>query len=634
MHRTRVASLERLLSKNYQRCFRRFQTNGKSTASLRNVAIVAHVDHGKTTLVDQLLRQAGLLSKEDAQSNARVMDSNNLEQERGITILSKCTSIDYAGHKINIIDTPGHQDFGGEVERILSMVDSVCLLMDVGEGPKPQTKFILEKALAKGFTPILVLNKVDRAPNRIEDCQMEAMELFENLGASSETIDTCIEHTVLASAKNGWATLGEEDEQKDMRPLLDKMVARVPPPVISDGPFRMLTTLLEKDPQHGKLLIGRIASGKLKQGDELKVLSADGKSVETFVAKRLFMQTGTKKVNVKEAHAGDIVRISGSEKATVTNTLADMSVTEPLSADAIDPPLVSFVIKPNDSPLRGRDGTKVLLAQIEKRLEEESSVNVTIQWSRLHGNDALELSGRGELQLAVFIENLRREGFEMSVASPKVRTITEDGVLKEPFEIITVDCEESCADPIFEYFTAKFGEILSHETHAGRATIKISAPSRSLIGYMQPFRIATRGTGLMEREFVGYREYVGDFRKLRSGSLTSMTTGKSTGYALSKLQTKGKLFIKVGDEVYDGMVIGEVREMKDMDCNPCKEGGDSNACRDAVSWAQAGVLDNVKRPAFEDALSWIENDELIEVTPNNIRIRKAELNWNKRKRNN
>eukprot|EP00493_Phyllostaurus_siculus_P026526 UN26871 len=354
------------------------------------------------------------------------------------------------------------------------MVDSVCLLTDVGEGPKPQTKFILEKALAKGFTPILVLNKVDRAPNRIEDCQMEVMELFENLGASSETIDTCIEHTVLASAKNGWATLGEEEEQKDMRPLLDKMVDRVPPPMISDGPFRMLTTLLEKDPQHGKLLIGRIASGKLKQGDELKVLSADGKSVETFVAKRLFMQTGTKKVNVKEAHAGDIVRISGSEKATVTNTLADMSVTEPLSADAIDPPLVSFVIKPNDSPLRGRDGTKVLLSQIEKRLEEESTVNVTIQWSRLQGNDALELSGRGELQLAVFIENLRREGFEMSVASPKVRTITEDGVLKEPFEIITVDCEESCADPIFEYFTAKFGEILSHETHAGRATIKIS----------------------------------------------------------------------------------------------------------------------------------------------------------------
>lgn len=283
--------------------------------------------------------------------------------------------------------------------------------------------------------------------------------------------------------------------------------------------------------------------------------------------------------------------------------------------------------------MRGKDGTKVLLSQIQKRLEDESSVNVTIQWSKLEGQDALELSGRGELQLAVFIENLRREGYEMSVASPKVRNVVEDGVTKEPFEIISIDCDETCVEPIFDYFTAKFGEILSHETHAGRATVRISAPSRSLIGYMQPFRIATRGTGLMEREFIGYRDYVGDFRKLRTGALTSMVNGKSTGYALSKLQNKGKLFIKVGDEVYDGMVIGEVKEVKDLDCNPCKEGGDSNACRDAVSWAQAGVLDNVKRPSFEDALSWIEDDELIEVTPNNIRIRKAELNWNTRKKN-
>lgn len=599
--------------------------------SIRNVAIVAHVDHGKTTLVDQLLKHGGLVSDQEARANARVMDSSKMEQERGITILSKCTSVDYKGTRINIIDTPGHQDFGGEVERILSMVDSVCLLTDVGEGPKPQTKFILEKALLKGFQPIIVLNKVDRAEHRVEDCQLEVMELLEKLGASSDTIDECMEHTVYSSAKNGWATLELSHERQNMEPLLEKLVSNVPPPIVDKSEnFRMLASILERDEQHGRLLVGKIHSGSIKLKDTIHVINRDGKFVEKFDVKKIFIQKGTEKILVKEATSGEIVRIGGALKATVTDTIGDINVNEALKADAIDPPLVSFLIRGNDSPLRGQDGTKILMAHIVERLEDEANYNPTIKIFKVEGQEAVELAGRGELQLSVILENMRREGFEFTVAPPRVKLIEKDGATLEPFEIVTVDCEEDCGTAVIETFSAKMAEVLSHDEHAGRATIRFRAPSRALIGCMQTFRVQTRGTGIMEREFDGYADYLGNFRKIRKGAMVAMNGGKITGYALTKIQNHGRLFIKVGDTAYDGMVVGEAHEMRDFDCNPCKEKQDATQCRDAVGWAQAGILEGVKRLQFEEALDWIEEDELIEVTPTNIRIRKGLLSWKAR----
>jgi len=630
MYRRSLGSLERHVIRNGYSLGRRFAVAAAATEApaIRNVAIVAHVDHGKTTLVDQLLKYGGLVSQQECSANARVMDSNNLEQERGITILSKCTSVDFKGTRINIIDTPGHQDFGGEVERILSMVDSVCLLTDVGEGPKPQTKFILEKALQRGLQPIIVLNKVDRAEHRVEECQLEVMELLERLGASPDIIDQCFAHTIYSSAKNGWAATELDEERVDMEPLLQKLIDRVPPPVIEDRPqFKMLISILEKDPKHGKLLVGRINSGIVRIKDEITVINREGQFVEKFDLKKLLIQKGTEKISVKYATAGDIVRLGGAVKTTVTDTVGDCELSEALKADAIDPPLVSLVVQANDSPMRGKEGKKILMSQIIERLEEEASINVTIQIKKIIGQDAVELCGRGELQLGVLLENMRREGFEFCVASPRVRYIEEDGKKMEPFEIVTVDCDAHCGNDVIESFAAKFCEVLNHDEFAGRATIKFSAPSRALIGCMQSFRVQTRGTGLMEREFDGYREYLGNFRKIRKGAMIAMQGGKITGYALTKIQTHGRLFAKVGDEAYEGMIIGEANEMRDFDCNPTKEGSDATQCRDAVGWATAGILDGIKRPQFEEALDWIEHDELIEVTPLNIRTRKATLSW-------
>ena len=604
--------------------------------SLRNIAIIAHVDHGKTTLVDQLLAQSGAFRANEAHAE-RAMDSNDQERERGITILAKCTSVLWHGEagetRVNIIDTPGHADFGGEVERILGMVDGCLLLVDAEEGVMPQTKFVLGKALKLGLRPILVLNKVDR-PNAEPDRVLnDAFDLFAALGASDEQLD--FPH-IYASGKHGWATLDMSKPSDTLGPLFDMIVAHVPPPEAETrdgGPAQLLAVLIEADPFLGRLLTGRIESGRLAPGMAIKALSREGKEIERGRISKLLAFRGLKRTGVDEAHAGDIVAVAGLSKATVADTLCAMEVTEALPAQPIDPPTIAITVSINDSPLAGRDGDKVQSRVIRARLLAEAQANVAIKIAETADKDAMEVAGRGELQLGVLIETLRREGFELSISRPRVvfQTDPETGERLEPIEQVVVDVDDDFSGVVIEKLSGRKAELTDMgPSGSGKTRLSFLAPSRALIGYQGEFLTDTRGSGVLNRLFDHYAPYKGAIEGRRNGVLVSNADGDMSAYALWNLEDRGVMFVGATEKTYQGMIIGENARPDDLDVNPMKAKQLTNIR--SAGKDEAIRLTPPRRPTLEQAIAYIEEDELVEVTPRAIRLRKRVLNPTFRKK--
>jgi len=609
--------------------------------TLRNIAIIAHVDHGKTTLVDELLKQGGVF-RENQQVADRVMDSNDLERERGITILAKCTSVAWQDEKgetarINIIDTPGHADFGGEVERILSMVDGVILLVDAAEGPMPQTKFVTSKALALGLKPLVVVNKVDRPDARIHEVHDEVFDLFAALDASDEQLDF---PTLFASGKQGWACedLEAPDAQEHgMQPLFRRIVAHVPSPEnatddVAAEPFQMLVTTIEADPYLGRILTGRIESGTAKPNMPVHALRPGKGVIETGRITRVLAFRGLSREPVEEGLAGDIVAISGMEKATVADTIAVPEIAEPLPSLPIDPPTLAVTFSINDSPLAGREGDKVQSRVIRTRLMREAEGNVAIRIRDTEEKDAFEVAGRGELQLGVLIETMRREGFELSISRPRVLFKEgENGEKLEPIEEAIVDVDDEYTGSVIEKLSLRKAEMTDmRPTGGGKTRIIFDAPSRGLIGYHGEFLTDTRGTGVMNRVFKDYGPYRGEIEGRRNGVLISNGDGDAVAYALWNLEERGTLFIGTGTPVYRGMIIGENSRPDDLDVNPMKAKQLSNV---RASGKDDAIRLTPPRPiALEQAISYIDNDELVEVTPVSIRLRKRALDPNMRKK--
>jgi GTP-binding protein len=605
--------------------------------SLRNIAIIAHVDHGKTTLVDQLLAQSGVFRANEA-TVERAMDSNDQERERGITILAKCTSVLWNGKagetRINIIDTPGHADFGGEVERILGMVDGCVLLVDAEEGVMPQTKFVLGKALKMGLRPILCLNKVDRAhadPDRVLN---DAFDLFAAMGASDEQLD--FPH-IYASGKNGWATLDLAQPNDNLGPLFDMIVDHVPPPKAEarkEEPFQMLSVLIESDPFLGRLLTGRIEAGKAVPGLAIKALSRDGKEIERGRITKVLAFRGLKRQPIDGgAEAGDIVAIAGLSKATVADTLCAVDVTEALPAQPIDPPTISMTVSVNDSPLAGREGDKVQSRVIAARLLKEAESNVAIRVTETSEKDAFEVAGRGELQLGVLIEGMRREGFEVSISRPRVvfQTDPETGQRMEPIEDVMIDVDDEFTGIVIEKLSARKAELKDMgPSGAGKTRISLMSPSRSLIGYQGEFLTDTRGSGVLNRVFSHYEAYKGAIDAGRKGVLVSNSDGETAAYALWNLEERGTMFVGAGEKTYQGMIIGENSRADDLDVNPMKAKQLTNVR--ASGKDEAVRLTPPRRMTLEQAIAYIEEDELVEVTPKSIRLRKQVLNPSFRKR--
>ncbi|HVI32205.1 translational GTPase TypA [Phenylobacterium sp.] len=605
--------------------------------SLRNIAIIAHVDHGKTTLVDQLLAQSGVFRANEA-TVERAMDSNDQERERGITILAKCTSVLWHGKagetRINIIDTPGHADFGGEVERILGMVDGCVLLVDAEEGVMPQTKFVLGKALKMGLRPILCLNKVDRPhadPDRVLN---DAFDLFAAMGATDEQLD--FPH-IYASGKNGWATLDLSKPNDNLAPLFDLIVDHVPPPAAEarkDEPFRMLAVLIESDPFLGRLLTGRIEAGRAVPGMAIHALSREGKEIERGRITKVLAFRGLKRQPVDEgAEAGDIVAIAGLSKATVADTLCAMEVTEALPAQPIDPPTISMTVSVNDSPLAGREGDKVQSRVIAARLLKEAESNVAIRVTETPDKDAYEVAGRGELQLGVLIEGMRREGFEVSISRPRVvfQTDPETGERLEPIEDVMIDVDDEFTGIVIEKLSARKAELKDMgPSGAGKTRISLMSPSRSLIGYQGEFLTDTRGSGVLNRVFSHYEPYKGPIDAGRKGVLVSNSDGETAAYALWNLEERGTMFVGAGEKTYQGMIIGENSRSDDLDVNPMKAKQLTNVR--ASGKDEAVRLTPPRRLTLEQAIAYIEEDELVEVTPKSIRLRKKVLNPSFRKK--
>jgi GTP-binding protein len=599
--------------------------------SLRNIAIIAHVDHGKTTLVDCILKQSGD-DRENAQMEERAMDSNDLERERGITILAKVTSVDWQGNRINIVDTPGHADFGGEVERIMTMVDGVVLLVDAAEGPMPQTKFVLQKALKVGHKPIVLINKVDKPDQRVDWVLDQTFDLFAALEASDEQLDFPV---MYASAKQGWCATEPDGPQEDMKPILDLVMNHVPAPDVDEtGPFKLLATTLEADPYLGRILTGRIQSGTIKPNTTIKALRFGHEGViENGRVTKLLSFRGLKRVPVDEAKAGDIIAIAGFQNATVADTLCGVDVDVALEAQPIDPPTISMAFAVNDSPLAGKEGTKVTSRLIYDRLMREAEGNVAIKIKETDNKDSFEVSGRGELQLAVLVEQMRREGFELSVARPRVlyKTDPETGQQLEPMEEVIVDVDEEYAGAVVEKLGERRGEMTDmRPSGGGKTRIAFQAPSRSLIGYIGEFLTDTRGTGILNRVFSGYGPYKGPIPGRRVGVLVSMDTGKAVGYALWNLEDRGKFFVKSGDAVYNGMVLGEGNKPGDLEVNPLKG-------KQLTNVRASGTDENIKLTpplplTLEKAIAYISDDELVEVTPSSIRLRKRALDPHERKK--
>lgn len=603
---------------------------------LRNVAIIAHVDHGKTTLVDQMLAQGGAFRDNEARAE-RAMDSNPQERERGITILAKCTSIVWgegAGEtRINVVDTPGHADFGGEVERVLSMVDGCLLLVDATEGPMPQTKFVLTKALALGLRPIVVLNKVDRPTARPDEVLDEVFELFMALGASNEQLDF---PSLYASGRDGWAAISQDADRENLNPLFETILRHVPAPESArrrDEPFRMLVTMIDSDPFLGRMLTGRVESGRLTAGTVVKALSREGKELERARLSKVLAFRGLRRIPIEEAEAGDIVTLAGLTSATVADTIVDMDVTQAIPATPIDPPTLSVTVSVNSSPLAGRDGDKVQSRVIRERLFRQAEGDVAIKVAESADKDAYELQGRGELQIGVLIETLRREGFELSISRPRVvtRKDEETGETLEPIEEVVIDVDDEFTGPVIEKVSLRKGEMKDmRPSGGGKTRLVFHAPARGLIGYHSEFLTDTRGSGIMNRVFLEWAPWKGAIGGRRNGALISNDTGKSVVYALWYLEERGVLFIDGGEDVYQGMVIGENAKPDDLDVNPLKEKKLSNVRSSGKD--EAMRLTPPRRLTLEQAISWIDDDELVEITPKAIRVRKKELNPSFRKK--
>ena len=598
---------------------------------LRNIAIIAHVDHGKTTLVDELLKQSGAF-RENQSVIERAMDSNDLERERGITILAKATSVEWQGVRLNIVDTPGHADFGGEVERILSMVDGVVLLVDAAEGPMPQTKFVTSKALGMGLCPIVVVNKVDKSEAEPDRALKDCFDLFANLDASDKQLDFPF---MYASGRSGWADKKLEGPRKDLSDLFELIISHVPPPKQIEArnkPFSMLAVTLGSDQFIGRILTGRVESGTIKSGEMIKAIARNGERVENFRVSKILAFRGLAQQAIASAEAGDIVTIAGMSKATVSDTLCDVEITNAIPAQPIDPPTISVTFGINDSPMAGRDGKKVQSRIIRDRLLREAETNVAIKVTDTPSGDAFEVAGRGELQMGVLIENMRREGFELSISRPQVLFQNLDGQQHEPIEEVTIDVDDEYTGVVIEKITGPRKGDLSEMKPAGAGKTRIIAkvPSRGLIGYQGEFLTDTRGTGVLNRVFYEWSPYKGNIPGRRSGVLISMENGISVAYALFNLEERGKMFIGAQEDVYEGMIIGEHSRENDLEVNPLKGKKLTNVRASGTD--EAVRLTTPVIHSLEEAIAYIDNDELVEVTPNNIRLRKKFLNPHERKR--
>jgi GTP-binding protein len=598
---------------------------------LRNIAIIAHVDHGKTTLVDELLKQSGAFRANQAVAE-RAMDSNDLERERGITIMAKCTSVEWKNTRINIVDTPGHADFGAEVERILSMVDGVVLLVDAAEGPMPQTKFVTSKALAMGLRPIVVLNKVDKPDAESDRALDECFDLFAALDATDDQLD--FPH-MYASGRSGWADHELDGPRKDLSALFDLIVNHVTAPrqlQRKDEDFRMLATTLGSDNFIGRVLTGRVESGTVKIGATIQALSRVGQKIEQFRVTKILAFRGLAQQEIDEATPGDIVTIAGMSKATVSDTLCALAVDEPLEAQPIDPPTITVTFGINDSPLAGREGSKVQSRVIRDRLMKEAESNVAIKITDTPGGEAFEVAGRGELQMGVLIENMRREGFELSISRPQVLMREEDGQRLEPIEEVTIDVDDDYSGAVIEKITgARKGDLAEmRPAGAGKTRIVAHVPARGLIGYHGEFLTDTRGTGIMNRVFYGWAPYKGPIPGRRAGVLISMEDGEAVAYALWNLEERGRMFVGPQAKVYQGMIIGEHSRDNDLEVNPLK-GKKLTNVRASGSDDAVRLTPHINF-SLEEAIAYINDDELVEVTPESIRLRKRYLDPHERKR--
>jgi GTP-binding protein len=597
---------------------------------LRNVAIIAHVDHGKTTLVDRLLQQSGAF-RENQRVVERAMDSNDLERERGITILAKAASVVWKDTRINIVDTPGHADFGGEVERILNMVDGALVLVDAAEGPLPQTKFVVSKALKMGLKPIVVINKVDRADARPTQVLNEVFDLFAALDATDEQLDFPI---LYGSAKQGWMATSLDGSHDDgMKPLFDLVLRHVRPPVVESGPLRLLGTILEANPYLGRIVTGRITSGSVKPNQQVKVLDHDGKLIETGRITKVLAFRGLERTAVEEASAGDIVAIAGLPNATVAMTISDPVVETPLPAQPIDPPTLAMIFRVNDSPLAGTEGDKVTGRMIRDRLLREAEGNVALRVRESDEKDSMEVAGRGELQLGILIETMRREGFELSVSRPKV-LLQEDpatGEMLEPIEEVVIDLDEEHSGIVVQKMAERKADMMEMKpSGGGRLRLVFHAPTRGLIGYQGELLTDTRGTAIMNRLFYAYAPYKGPIQGRRNGVLISNEKGDAVAYALWNLEDRGPMMIEPGWKVYNGMIVGEHTRGNDLIVNVLK--GKKLTNIRTTSKDEAVRLTPPIRMTLEKALAYIEDDELVEVTPKSIRLRKKLLDENDRKK--
>ncbi|MDP2131665.1 MAG: translational GTPase TypA [Erythrobacter sp.] len=600
---------------------------------LRNIAIIAHVDHGKTTLVDQLFRQSGTF-RENQRVEERAMDSGDLEKERGITILAKCTSVEWHGAdgtttRINIVDTPGHADFGAEVERILSMVDGVILLVDSAEGAMPQTKFVTGKALALGLRPIVVVNKIDRPDGRPQEVLDEVFDLFVSLDAADDQLEFPV---LYASGRDGYASEDQDRREGSLAPLFEKIIEHVPAPGLDpNAKFSFLATLLDRDNFMGRVITGRVQSGTIKVNDPIHAIDMDGKVIEVGRATKLMSFDGLERVPVETAQAGDIIALAGLEKATVANTICDPSVSEPIAAQPIDPPTLAMRFSVNDSPMAGREGTKVTSRIIRDRLLREAETNVAIRVTESEDKDAFEVAGRGELQLGVLIETMRREGFELGISRPRVLFREEDGKRMEPYETVVIDVDDEHSGTVVEKMQRRKADLTEmRPSGVGKTRITFSAPSRGLIGYHGEFLSDTRGTGIMNRLFEKYGPYKGSIEGRQNGVLISNGDGDANAYALNMLEERGELFVAPQMKLYEGMIIGENAKPDDLEVNPMKAKQLSNVRSSGKD--EAIRLTPPRRMSLEQSIAYIDDDEMVEVTPQSIRLRKAILDPNERKK--
>jgi GTP-binding protein len=595
---------------------------------MRNIAIIAHVDHGKTTLVDEMMKQSSTF-RDGYQTEERMMDSNEIEKERGITILAKATSVEWKEHRINIVDTPGHADFGGEVERILNMVDGAIVLVDAAEGPMPQTKFVVGKALKVGLKPIVAINKVDRSDARAEEVVDEVFDLFTSLDATDEQLDFPI---LYGSGRAGWMnTELDGDQSEGLEPMFKLIESHVQEPVVEEGPFSMIGTILEANPFLGRIITGRINSGSIKPNQTVKVLHADGKTLETGRISKILAFRGMERVTLDEAHAGDIVAIAGLSKGTVADTFCDPSINTPMVAQPIDPPTVTMSFIVNDSPFAGTEGDKVTSRVIRDRLYKEAEGNVALKIEEAEDKDSFYVSGRGELQLAVLIETMRREGFEIAVSRPRVVLKDVDGVKYEPIEEVVIDVDEEYSGVVVQKMAERKGDMIELRSSGGtRQRLVFQAPTRGLIGYQSELMTDTRGTAIMNRLFHDYEPFKGAIGGRNNGVLISQEQGVSVAYAMFNLEDRGHFIIGIGERVYAGMIVGIHNRPNDLEINILK--GKKLTNMRASGKDEAVKITTPIKMTLEKSLSWIQDDELMEVTPKNIRLRKIHLDPHERKR--